>query len=300
MAVYKKTYRPWEGTLTPLWRRWLVIPFYAFEDLRRRRFFSLFFLATFLYPLICALIVWVSHDASLLRLFNVENAQRLISINDSFFLNLLGWQSMMGLFLAAFVGPGLVSPDLANNGLALYLARPFSRAEYVLGKAGVLAILLSLTTWIPALLVFALQGYLEGWNWVMANARIGTGLFIGAWVWIVLLALLALSLSAWVKWKPAAGALMFGIFFVAAGFGVTINQVQHTSWGHLLNISELMGEIWVSLTCGAASESTGGVFFRVIRGQELPLWACWAAIGALCLLCLWVLAKKIRGTEVVR
>jgi hypothetical protein len=30
MAVYKKTYRPYEGALTPGWRRFLVIPRYAF------------------------------------------------------------------------------------------------------------------------------------------------------------------------------------------------------------------------------------------------------------------------------
>ena len=56
---------------------------------------------------------------------------------------------MLALFLAAFVGPGQVSPDLANNALSLYLARPFSRAEYVLGKMSVLVILLSLMTWVP-------------------------------------------------------------------------------------------------------------------------------------------------------
>jgi hypothetical protein len=70
---------------------------------------------------------------------------------------------MMALFLAAFVGPGQVSPDLANNALSLYLARPFSRVEYVLGKMSVLAILMSLMTWMPGLLLFGLQGYLEGW-----------------------------------------------------------------------------------------------------------------------------------------
>ena len=76
----------------------------------------------------------MQHNASALGLLGVQGANRLISINVTFFLNLLGWQSMLALFLAAFIGPGQVSPDLANNALSLYLARPFSRAEYVLGK----------------------------------------------------------------------------------------------------------------------------------------------------------------------
>ena len=38
--------------------------------------------------------------------------------------------------------------------MPLYLARPFSRTEYVLGKASTLVILLSLLTWIPGLFLF--------------------------------------------------------------------------------------------------------------------------------------------------
>src|SRR5690349_21446921 len=123
MAVYKKTYRPYDGALTASWSRFLVIPRYAFEDMRKSRFLTIFFLASFIYPLIAALIIYVQHNASALNLLGVQNANRLISINATFFLNFLGWQSMMALFLAAFTGPGQVSPDLANNALALYLAR---------------------------------------------------------------------------------------------------------------------------------------------------------------------------------
>ena len=55
MAVYKKTYRPYEGPLTASWSRFLVIRRYAFEDLRRSRFLTIFYLASFVYPLIAAL-----------------------------------------------------------------------------------------------------------------------------------------------------------------------------------------------------------------------------------------------------
>lgn len=300
MAVYKKTYRPYEGKLTSPLSRMLVIPRYAFEELHRSRFLTIFFLATFIYPLICALIIYVQHNASALRLLNAESAQRLISINVTFFMALLGWQSMLALFLAAFIGPGQISPDLANNALSLYLARPFSRLEYVIGKMSVLIVLLSLMTWVPGLLLFGLQGYLEGWSWMTDNARLASGIFFGAWIWILLLALLALALSAWVKWKPAAGALMFGIFFVAAGFGVTINQVQRTKWGHLLEVGNLIGQIWVYLFEGNNPTTNGALFFRAPQGEEIPLWCCWAMLLGLAGICLYMLNRKIRGAEVVR
>ena len=302
MAVYKKTYRPYEGELTPSWSRFLVIPRYAFEELHGKRFLTIFFLASFIYPLICALIIYVQHNASALSLLGVQQGatRALISINVTFFMSLLGWQSMLALFMASFIGPGLVSPDLANNALSLYLARPFSRVEYVIGKMSVLAILMSLMTWIPGLLCFGLQGYLEGWQWMRDNARLASGVFFGSWVWILVLALLALALSAWVKWKPAAGGLMFGVFFVGSAFGAVINAVQRTRWGNLFNVGHLIGVVWVRLFEGSNQTTNGAVFFRAPQGETLPLWCSWAALAGLALVCLYMLARKIRGAEVVR
>jgi len=57
MAVYRKTYRPYEGPLTPAWSRVFIIPRYAFEDMRGRRFLSLFFLATMICPLVFAFLI---------------------------------------------------------------------------------------------------------------------------------------------------------------------------------------------------------------------------------------------------
>jgi ABC-2 type transport system permease protein len=269
--------------------------------MRKSRFLTIFFIASFIYPLIAALIIYVQHNISALNLLGVQGANRLISINATFFLNFLGWQSMLALFLAAFTGPGQVSPDLANNALSLYLARPFSRVEYVLGKMWILIVLMSLMTWVPGLLLFLLQAYLEdGWTWMHANSSLAVGMFFGSWVWLLILALMALALSAWVKWKPAAGALMFGVFFVAAGFGVAINGVQRTRWGHLFNISALIGSVWVHLFGADPAVNNGGVFFRMPQGEELPLWSCWTALAVLCLVCLYMLTRKIRGMEVVR
>jgi ABC-2 type transport system permease protein len=300
MAVYKKTYRPYEGSLTPSWSRMFVITRYAFEDLRRSKFLNVFYCLSFAYPLICALLIYVNHNTSALKVLGVQSASGIITINLTFFFNLLGWQSMLALFLAAFIGPGQVSPDLANNALSLYLARPFSRVEYVFGKMSVLMALMSLMTWVPGLLLFGLQAYLEGGGWAQDNARIAWGFFFCSWVWIVLLSLLALALSAWVKWKPAAGALVFGVFFVAAAFGGTINLVQRTNWGHLFNIGYLVGSVWVQLMEGATRTTNGAVFFRVPMGEELPIGWCWFGLFLLAGACLYMLARKIRGAEVVR
>lgn len=300
MAVYKKTYRPYEGTLTASWKRFLAVPRYALEDLHRSRFLNIFYIASFAYPLIGAIIIYLEHDIAALQVLNAERVAAVVPLDASFFLSFLGWQSMLALFLAAFIGPGLVSPDLANNALSLYLARPFSRTEYVLGKASVLVLLMSLMTWVPGLLLFGYQVKLEGLQWMVLHQRIAWGIFWGAWIWILFLSLLALALSAWVKWRPAAGALMFGVIFVAAGFGGAINQMENTRWGLLLSVPAVIGTVWAWLFEGDHPLSNGGVFFRVDPYATLPVEACWVALAILCLACLYMLARKIRGAEVVK
>ena len=172
--------------------------------------------------------------------------------------------------------------------------------EYVLGKMSVLVMLMSLMTWIPGLLLFGLQGYLEGGGWAADNARIAWGMFFGAWLWIILLSLLALALSAWVKWKPAAGALVFGVFFVAAAFGATINAVQRTNWGSLFNIGYLVGSVWARSWKAPRAPPTAPSSSAVPQGEELPIGWVWFALLLLGGACLYMLARKIRGAEVVR
>lgn len=299
MAVYKKTYRRYDGPLTPGWSRFLVIVRYAFEQMYRSRFLTVFFLASFIWPLLAALTIYLRHNLTALEFLGPQVAKAIV-IDSKFFLSFLGLQSMLAFFLAAFVGPGQISPDLANNALPLYLSRPFSRIEYVLGKLSVLLILLSLMTWAPGLLLFGLQGYLEGWNWLTDNLRIAGGLFFGAWIWILVLSLLALALSAWVKWKPVAGALLFGVLFVAGGLGRAVNDNLQTQWGYVLNIRHMIGSVWVSLFDEPIKRGSGAAFFSIGRGENIPIWCCWAGLGAICLFCLYLLARKIRGVEVVR
>lgn len=297
MAVFKHAYKGYDGALTPAWSRFLILPRYAFAEMRHKRFYSIFFLVSMLAPLGFALFIYIAHNLSALKMLQIRD---VVSINARFFLNFLGWQSMMAFFVAAFVGPGQISPDLANNALPLYLARPFSRAEYVLGKMSVLLILMSFMTWVPGLLLFILQASLEGNGWFGQNVGVAGAIFLGSWIWILLLSLLALALSAWVRWKPMAGALMFGVFFVAGGFAGAINAILRTRWGNLLNISHLIGAVWTSLFEQPAHRGSGAVFFRVSGHEEIPIWACWMALLAICGFCLYLLSRKIRGAEVVR
>ncbi|MFT5153791.1 MAG: ABC-2 type transport system permease protein, partial [Planctomycetota bacterium] len=63
------------------------------------------------------------------------------------------FQLWMAGLVAAIVGPPLVANDLRTRAFLIYFARPVSRLDYVIGKAGVLVVLLGAVTLLPSLVL---------------------------------------------------------------------------------------------------------------------------------------------------
>lgn len=297
MAVYKHRYRRYGGEQTAHWQRLLVLPRYAYRKVFDSKFFTLFFFACFLVPLGAALLIYLRHNLSALELMRIPQ-DALFAVDATFFSYLLRIQAFSAFLLTVFVGPGLVSPDLTNNALPLYFSRPFSRTDYVLGKMFVLLILQSCVTWVPLALLFLFEGNLAGGQWVSDHARVLVACLVGSWVWILVLALMAMAVSAWVRWKAIAGALLFGVLMVGAGFGETIKQIFITRWGDVFNLQRLVRVIWDWLFFAGGSQETE--YVRGVEVGQLSVWSAWLALALFCGLCLLLLARKIRAYEVVR
>src|SRR6266568_1850444 len=216
MAVYRRNYKPYTGALTPAWSRCLVLFRYSRRNLFRSKFLTGLFVVCFFCPLVCFLLIYLAHNASFLQELDIPKG--VLSIDNRFFFYFMSVQGMFAFLVTAFTGPGLISPDLANGALPLYFCRPFTRAEYVLGKSSVLAILLSQITWVPGLVLFVVQASLAGWSWTWSHLWIAGSLIVSSLIWIAILSLLAMALSAWVKWRIFAGALLLGVMFFGAGF----------------------------------------------------------------------------------
>src|SRR6202790_3709765 len=182
MAIYRRNYKPYAGTLTQPWSRCFVLFRYSRRNLFRSKFLTGLFVVCFFYPLVCLLLIYLAHSASFLEEMRIPNG--MLSIDNRFFFNFMSVQGVFAFLLTAFAGPGLISPDLANGALPLYFCRPFSRAEYVLGKSSVLAILLSQITWIPGLILFLMQGSLAGASWTWTHLWIAGSLVLSSLIWI--------------------------------------------------------------------------------------------------------------------
>ncbi len=303
MAVYELTYKPFLGKLTPDWNRFMVIPRHAFRDVFKSKLFTAFFVVCFLPLLVEAILIYLHHNVNALAVMKI-NVRELLPIDASFFHTFTSLQNGFAFFVTLLVGPPLVARDLRNNALPLYLCRPFSRTEYVLGKMAVLLILLSGMTWIPQLLLFAFQGYLEGAAWFFANLFIAGAIFMASIVWILLLALMSLAISALVKWRVVASGVLLGLFFIPGVFGEVVNQIFRTRWGSLVSINANMRNVTAGLfgqfqqAFITVSDFDGANFTRVAL-SEPPLWVSWMVLCLISLACLALLNRKIKAYEVV-
>lgn len=288
MAVYKRAYRGYSGTYTPQWSRFLVLTRYAYSGLFRSRIMLGMCIVSLFPFLFCVAGLYINHNSSILSALRLTSTgPSIFEVDYRFFMGYLSAEFGLAFLLTAFIGPGLISPDLANNGLPLYLCRPFSRTEYVVGKFMVIAALLSFITWVPALALFVIQSSIAGAAWMWTNLWITRAIFFGSCILILVLAFLALALSAWVKWKPIAGALVLGVMFLGAGLGVAINAVMRTTIGNLINVGVLIKTVWQSL-------------FRATDDQAMSPVTAWLALLGICALCIALLARKIRAFEVVK
>ena len=111
----------------------------------------------------------------------------------------------------------------------------------------------------------------------------------------LLLALLAVALSAWVRWKLAASALLFGIFFISSALGAMVNEVLATRAGNVLSLGYVIGIIWANMLRLSTHNTLFGEMFNIRRGDEIPQYMAWLMLGVVCAACIWTAEPSAAG-----
>src|SRR5262249_12845209 len=170
----------------------MILARHSYGRLFQSKFLLIFMALCLFFPILCVLFIYLRNNPVIVSFLKIPN---LPGVDEKFFYTFCNVQGVFAYILTAFISPSLVSCDLANGALALYFCRPFSRSEYIAGKLSVLLPLLSLITWIPALILYVIEGSLSGWTWIQDNIWIAVGLFLGLGIWIMLLSLIGLALA---------------------------------------------------------------------------------------------------------
>ena len=107
----------------------------------------------------------------------------------------------------------------------------------------------------------------------------------------MLLSLLGLALSSWVRWKAVATGVIFAAVLVPAGIGGIITGILRTKWGFLLNVPVIMTELWQQLL---------GAPQTMRPDLRLPAASILVVLALMCAVCVLLLNARIRAREVVR
>ena len=286
MAVYKRGYRRYTGPLTGAWTRFMVLPRYAWTRLYQQRLVLLLTMAAFIWPVLCAGFVYLANRVELLQGLD-KDFRAFIQVNGNFFAVFMYVQGGIAVFLAALAGPGLLAPDLANNALPLYFSRPLTRWSYALARLTVIIGMLSVITWVPGLLLFGFQGALAGGWWMFANWSLGAGVVAGFLLWLLVLSLVAMASSAYVKWRIVAAAVTLAVFFILSGVAAMLDEILRVSWGHVIDPAWSVNRVWCALLGVTPPEGPGA-------GASL------LSLVVFVLLLVMVIERKLRPVEVVR
>jgi ABC-2 type transport system permease protein len=196
-------------------------------------------------------------------------------------------QQGLFVFLVTIGLGGAIADDRRANALQLYLSKPLTRVEYVLGRLVPALICLLGITFLPAMLLLLLQVAFSG-----STAFLRQNLFLLPAITLVSLtqALLSscaiLALSSLSKSRRFVAVMYAGIIF----FTTAMYQVLRNITG---------SRAWAAISPGDMMDVVADAVFRIRSTPPVPVPAAILVIVLLIGASLWILERRIRAVEVV-
>jgi ABC-2 type transport system permease protein len=203
------------------------------------------------------------------------------------FRDFLAQQGVFVFFITLYVGSGLIANDRRANALQIYLSKPLTRAEYVLGKMTILVTFLLLVTWVPGILLLILQVLFAGsFEFVRRNAYLFPAITLYSVIQVLVASFTMLALSS-----LSNSSRYVGILYAAA---VLFTDAMFAA---LRGITGSTGMSWISFPATLAQ--IGDLVFRQRLRYDTPPIVSFVVVAALVAVSLSVLERKVRGVEVV-
>lgn len=312
MPVYDQSYQHWDGEFSRPLFRWLPMVRYHVNLMLKRRLVWLFLFLAFVPAFIFAVFVYISSQAEdgMTRIDMVAGAltevaaerqdidfsrmsldeKYLFLSRNGFMFFLITFQALVVLTMTSLIGSGLIARDVKSNAMEIYLTKPITALDYVLGKLAVIAVFIFMTSFLPSLIVFLVAGA----TW--------PGYFEVAWP--VLLPLLCacliaslvngmviLGLSSLAKSPRYATMIWFALCFVSAMTSTALTLQTGDPEFHLVSYRSNFEIIFAELFGGETME-----FFAVGSG-ELGVTTPIIILSTLVVLSALILRSTIRSQE---
>jgi ABC-2 type transport system permease protein len=278
MPIHDQTYRRYEGPRDRAGQAWMVIARNGIGTIIRKRLFIGLLLIAWIPFVVGAVMVYLNASFPQFTLLSMT-AQR--------FRDFLGTQDFFVFMITVWVGAGLVANDKRANALQIYLSKPLTRIEYLVGKLVILGTFLLMVTWVPAILLLVLQVAFSGsFSFVRQNLYLFPAVTVFASVQVVLAAFTMLALSSLSKSSRYVAILYSGAYLFS-----------HAVFGVIYAITGSTRLSWLSLPGNL--NQIGDLIFRLQpRYSTHPVVSILAMVAVIGI-SIWVLERRIRGVEVV-
>ena len=279
MPIHDQGYRRYGGERAPRGQAWAVIAKAGVRTFFAKR--------AFVGLLLAAWIQFVVRCAQVYFAANFPQARQILDVNSKTFRDFFDIQAMFVFFITVYVGAGLIANDRRANALQIYLSKPLTRTEYILGKLAILMTMLLLVTWVPAILLLVVQVTFSGnFTFFRNNAFLFPAITLFSFVYVVMMSASMLALSSLSNSSRYVGILYTGlIFFTKALYGV------------LWFVTGTSSLSWVSFSFNL--EQVGDAIFRLPPRYDTPWTVSLLMIGLLVHASGLVLERRVRGVEIV-
>ena len=288
MPIHTQDYRHWEGTLNPRnYTRWWIIAKADLKLLAQRKIVRLIVaIPPVIYIIVHAILIYISNQ--------VPGGLPWLEVDAGFFHQFLFRNlsdgppsSFLIALIAIFAGSGLIATDLKNNVLSLYLSKPISWIDYLIGKFAVIGILIGCLTLVPGLLLFLEHALLTDTAFLKENYWVPLSIIIYSVVITVSAGLLMLLFSSLTS-NPRYATIGFcAVWFGSPVVYQILKTITRTSRTAIVSI-------WANY------DILGSALFNASHSHVVHwVWSLLVLL-ALIVLCLFVLHRRIRAVEIVK
>jgi len=278
MPIHDQGYRRYAGARATVGRAWQVIAGAGIRSVVTKRAFIALMLFAWTPFVVRAVQIYVSA--------NFQQAAFLAPKGETF-REFLETQDIFVFFVTIWVGAGLIANDRRANALQLYLSKPLSAAEYVVGKLAILFVFLIFVTWAPAMGLLLVQAIFAGsFTFIRNNAYLLPAITLFSLAQVLLASTTMLALSSLSKSSRFVGVMYAGLMFFTAALFQALRGITRTT-----------AFAWISPN--DALEQLGDVIFRLEPRYELSPTAAGLTVVALIAVSGFILARRVKGVEIV-
>jgi ABC-type transport system involved in multi-copper enzyme maturation permease subunit len=275
-------YYNWEGTLLNSKVKWFPIFTNGIRSVYKKRFSKLLFATASSLFFIFLIALYVSSKPELkmmTRLVNMISTDAMLF--RTYYTN--GFLIFMCAMLSVFSGAELISNDLKHKSIALYLARPLSKLDYITGKFSITLFYQLLFTLVPGILLVIFKVIFTG------DYSAGITLLVKSIAFPLVISLfwssLILMLSSISENSRFVNIIFFVVFFLT-------QMLAGMFWGIFRNSNFLYISIEKNI------QQFGSFVFGTRLEFDSPGWISGAILLGMTALFLLILSYRLRKVEV--